>query len=168
MTMIDSGRLAVLSVSVLAALAASLAAGTPAARAEPDDHASRQNAREVDVFHEFNRGPCGYDPEPVHGQPACPLPPYAAPPAAPPPVFAPPVYAPPVNVTPVYAPPPSAPVLSDVEIRRALQRQGYRRIGDIVFDRDSYTARARDRRNQPVLLVGSAATGAVVDRRRLR
>lgn len=173
MTMIDSGRLAVLSVSVLAALAASLATGTPAARAEPDDHANQQNAREVDVFHEFNRGPCGYDPEPVHGQPACPLPPYAAPPAAPPPVYAPPVYAPPVyappvNVTPVYAPPPSAPVLSDVEIRRALQRQGYRRIGDIVFDRGYYTARARDRRNQPVLLVVSAATGAVVDQRRLR
>lgn len=164
MTMSNPGRLAALSLFALAAFAAPLACGT-LARAESDNRPEQQqqNSREVDIYYEFNRGPCGYDPEPVHGQQPCPLPPYAAAPAPPPPVYAPPVYAP-----PVHAQPPYAPVLSDAEIERALRRQGYRRIGDVAFDRGYYTARARDRRNQPVLLVVSAQTGAVVDERRLR
>ncbi len=168
MTMSNPGRLVVLPLFALTAFAAPLACGTPA-RAESDNRPmqQQQNTREVDIYYEFNRGPCGYNPEPVHGQQACPLPPDAAPAGAPP-VYAAPVHAPPVHAPPVHVQPPYAPVLSDAEIERALRRQGYRRIGDVAFDRGYYTARARDRRNQPVLLVVSAQTGAVVDERRLR
>ena len=163
MTNMNNKRLAVLTFRTAAAAGCLLAALAAPALAEADDHRQPQaSGRVVDVYDEFNRGPYGYNPEPVHGQQ---------------PIYAPPVHAQPAYTPPVHAPHPGAvayaPVLNENQIRQALRRQGYRRVGDIAFadtdfGRGRYTARARDQRNRPVLLVVSAQTGQVLDQRFLR
>ncbi len=54
-------------------------------------------------------------------------------------------------------------VLNENQVRMSLERQGYRRIQDIDYDRGYYTARARDPRGRTVRLTVSAETGRVLD-----
>lgn len=177
---------AVLSLAVLAALAAPVAA-----RAESDNHV-RPPIRYGNTDIDYNTG----NPMPTMAQelaargtlspiydPASGRIVYHAPvvvqqldtPPTQPVVVAPPPAQPqggywhsghgqPVYGQPGYAPGAYRPVLlNERQIAMSLERQGYHRIQRIEYDRGYYSARARDQRDRSVRLTVSAETGRVLD-----
>ena len=168
MTNLNRKRLAVLSLCLLAGIAA-----TPA-MAEGDNY-SRPPVRLYGTDMDYNTG----NPMPTIAQEQARL--------SPAPVYNPatgtttyyaPVYIPQVQgaapaPVPVYTVPvaPAAyrpMALNQNQIETSLERQGYRRIKNVDFERGHFTARARDSWNRPVLLAVSAQTGQVLDIRYVR